>query len=62
VARRGDRLIVHGHHLHEPERDAEILAVGPRGGPPFRVRWSDSGRVGILYPGSDARVERLGDR
>jgi hypothetical protein len=58
-ARRGDRLVVHGHRLNEPERDAEILAVGPGGGPPFRVRWSDSGREALLYPGSDARIERL---
>jgi Ca2+-transporting ATPase len=58
-ARPGDRLVIHGHRLEEPERDAEILAVGRNGGPPFRVRWSDSGREGLLYPGSDARVEHL---
>lgn len=59
-AQPGDRLVIHGHHLNEPERDAEILAVGADGGPPFRIRWSDTGREGVLYPGSDARVEHLG--
>lgn len=58
-ARPGDRLVVHGHSLGAPERDAEIVAVAPDGGPPFRVRWSDSGREVLLYPGEDARVEHL---
>lgn len=54
----GDRLVVTAHHLGGPERDAEILEVrGEDGGPPFLVRWQDSGRVSLLYPGSDARVE-----
>lgn len=62
VAAPGDRLVVRGHRLGEPDRDAEILeARGPGGGPPFLVRWSDDGRVSLLYPGSDARVEHLGD-
>lgn len=56
----GDRLVIHGHHLGEPERDAKILeARGDDGGPPFVVRWSDTGRVGIVYPGSDASVDHL---
>jgi len=59
AARPGDRLVIHGHRLGEPERDAEILAVGAGGAPPFRVRWSDTGREALLYPGSDARVEHF---
>lgn len=56
----GDRLVIHGHHLGQPERDAKILdARGDNGGPPFVVRWSDTGRVGIVYPGSDASVDYL---
>jgi CBS domain-containing protein len=59
-ARPGDRLIIRGHHLGEHTRDAEILETrGPRGRPPFLVRWEDSGRVSLFYPGSDAYVERL---
>lgn len=56
----GDRLVIRGHHLGEPDRDAEVLeARGEDGGPPFLVRWSDDGRVSLLYPGSDAHVDRL---
>lgn len=61
-ARAGDRLVIHGHRLGEPERDAEILSVGAAGRPPFRVRWSDTGRESIVYPGPDARVEHLEHR
>lgn len=56
----GDRLVVHAHHLGEPERDAEILEViGKHGQPPFRVRWSHDGHEGLFFPGSDASVEHL---
>lgn len=57
----GDRLIVHGHHIGEIGRDAEILEVlGEDGQPPFRVRWSDDGHESIFFPGSDASVEHFG--
>jgi uncharacterized protein DUF1918 len=56
----GDRLVIRGHHVGEPERDAEVLEVlGDHGGPPFLVRWQDDGRVSRLYPGSDAYVEHF---
>jgi CBS domain-containing protein len=59
VAMPGDRLVIGPHHLGEHQRDAEILeARGAAGGPPFLVRWEDSGRVSLLYPGSDAHVRR----
>ena len=54
----GDRLVISAHQLGGPERDAEILEARGRGRrPPFLVRWQDPGRVSLLYPGSDARVE-----
>jgi hypothetical protein len=56
----GDRLVIRGHHLGERDRDAEILEVlGEDGGPPYRVRWSETGRETLLYPGSDAVVEHF---
>lgn len=56
----GDRLVIKGHRLGEPSRDAEILEVlGAEGAPPFRVRWSDTGREGVLFPGTDAVVDHL---
>ena len=62
-AEAGDRLVIHGHHQGEPERDGEILEVlGEDGAPPFRVRWEDDGHESILFPGSDAHVEHLPHR
>lgn len=56
----GDRIIIPGHHIGEPERDAEVLEVrGPDGSPPFVVRWDEDGREGLFYPGSDATVEHF---
>jgi hypothetical protein len=62
-AKVGDKLVIEGHHAGEHGRDAEILKVhGPDGGPPYRVRWSDTGHEGLVFPGSDARVDHPGRR
>ena len=54
----GDRLIIKGHHVGEPDRDALILDVqGDDGEPPYLVRWEDDGHEGICFPGPDAQVE-----
>jgi len=56
----GDRLVVKGHHVGEPDRDAEILEVrGENGDPPYFVRWSDDGHEGLFFPGTDAEVEHF---
>jgi effector-binding domain-containing protein len=56
----GDELIVHGAHLGEPGRDGEILEVrGEGGGPPYVVRWSDTGHETLYFPGSDATVHHF---
>jgi len=53
----GDRLIVHSLHVDEPIRDGEILeARGADGGPPYVVRWSDTGHTALVFPGPDATV------
>ena len=60
IASVGDRLVIKGHHVGEPDRDAEILEVhGADGTPPFLVRWSDDGHEGLLFPGPDASVEHF---
>ena len=57
-ATEGDRIVVRGHHVGEPDRDAEILEVhGDDGTPPFLVRWADDGHEGLYFPGPDAIVE-----
>lgn len=59
----GDRMVIKGHHIGEPDRDAEILAVrGEDGRPPYVVRWSEDGREGPFFPGSDASVEHFHHR
>ena len=56
-AKVGDRIVIRGHHVGEPDRDCEILEVrGPDGQPPYVVRWGDSGHEGLYFPGPDAMV------
>ncbi|MCW2790090.1 MAG: putative signal-transduction protein with domain [Aeromicrobium sp.] len=56
----GDTLIVHSTHVGEAVREATILeARGEDGGPPFMVRWSDSGHEGLIFPGPDAEVQHV---
>jgi hypothetical protein len=56
-ARVGDRLVILGRYVHRPVREGEILEVRGDGGPPYLVRWDDSGRETLIYPGSDALVQ-----
>ncbi len=56
-AKVGDRIVIRGHHVGEPDRDCEILEVrGANGEPPYLVRWGDSGHEGLFFPGPDASV------
>ena len=58
--RPGDRLVITAHHQGGRIRDAEVLEVrGADGGPPYLVRWQDTGRVSLHYPGADAIVEHV---
>ncbi len=57
----GDRIIVKGHRVGEPDRDALVLEVrGPDGGPPYLVQWGDDGHEGLYFPGSDAVLHHYG--
>lgn len=56
----GDELIIDGHRIGEPARRGEVIEVRRTdGGPPYRVRWDDSGRETLLFPGPDCRVKHL---
>ena len=56
----GDRIVIRGHHIGEPDRDCEILEVhGVDGAPPYKVRWGDSGHESLFFPGPDATVEHF---
>jgi hypothetical protein len=54
----GDRIIIHGHRVGEPDRDCEVLeARGADATAPFVVRWGDSGHESLFFPGPDATVK-----
>lgn len=53
----GDKIAIMARHLDETVREGEIVEVhGADGDPPYVVRWSDTGHIGVLFPGPDARV------
>ncbi len=53
----GDRLLVHGNAVGQPDRMGEIVEVrGTTGGPPYVVRFDD-GHTGLVFPGPDAVIE-----
>jgi hypothetical protein len=56
-AKPGDWLIVEIAGTGKPARRARILEVAsPDGAPPYRVRWLDTGREGLYFPGDDTHV------
>lgn len=56
----GDRIVIKGHHIGEHERDGEITEIhGENGGPPYKVRWEDTGHETLFFPGPDAAVEHF---
>ena len=55
----GDRIVVKGHRVGEPDRDCEVLESGDDGGPPDRVRWGDGGHETLFFPGPDAMIEHV---
>lgn len=56
-AKPGDWLIVELAGTGKPARRARILEVAsPDGAPPYRVRWLDTGRESLYFPGDDAHV------
>jgi len=58
-ARPGDKLVVRGHRVGDHEKSAEILEVrGTREDPSYLVKWAADGHEAVIYPGSDAVIER----
>ncbi|MDP1876830.1 MAG: DUF1918 domain-containing protein [Actinomycetota bacterium] len=56
-AKVGDRLVAHGTHVDDHDRDGEIIEVhGADGGPPYLVRWSDNGHETLVFPGPSHQV------
>ena len=56
-AKPGDWLIVEIAGTDHAARRARIIEVGsPDGVPPYWVRWLDTDREGLVFPGDDAHV------
>ncbi|ARZ66699.1 XRE family transcriptional regulator [Streptomyces albireticuli] len=56
-AKLGDHLIVESPTTGATKRDGEIIGLHHSDGtPPYDVRWSDTNRVTLVYPGPDAHV------
>src|SRR5262249_40658908 len=56
-AKLGDRIVVRGQHVGDPERAGDIVEVrGTDGAPPYVVRWAD-GHQDLFVPSSDAVIE-----
>jgi uncharacterized protein DUF1918 len=54
----GDVIVVMGHRAGESRREALILGVeGEDGGPPYGVRWEDTGQEALFFPGPDSVIE-----
>ncbi|MFD8410954.1 DUF1918 domain-containing protein [Streptomyces sp. NPDC059650] len=56
----GDQIVVGGPTVGKPGRDGEVVALHHQDGtPPYDVRWSDTGRTTVFFPGPDAHVRHL---
>ncbi|MBN3929605.1 DUF1918 domain-containing protein [Streptomyces verrucosisporus] len=59
----GDELIIESPATGVARRDGEIIGLHHSDGtPPYDVRWSDTGRVSLVFPGPDAHVRHLHHR
>ncbi|MGI5466616.1 DUF1918 domain-containing protein [Streptomyces sp. CA-132043] len=56
-AQLGDEIVVESATTGSRVRDGEIVGLHRAdGSPPYDVRWSDTGRVTLVYPGPDSRI------
>jgi hypothetical protein len=56
-AKPGDWLVVERTRIGEEARRGRIEEVrSASGAPPYRVRWLDTGREALVFPGPDAHV------
>ncbi len=54
----GDRIVIRGHRVGEPDRDCEVIEIhGEDGSPPYLVRWGDSEHESLFFPGPDAAID-----
>lgn len=59
LAKIGDRLILEGTHVGDPRRIGIVIELRHSDGtPPYVVRWLDTGRQALVFPGAEAKLER----
>lgn len=59
----GDWLVIQPRYVDAHGRRGLILDVpDDAGGPPYLVRWTDTDREALVFPGPDARVEEKAGR
>lgn len=57
MASTGDWILVRARTDSLRPRRGQILEVrGHQGGPPYLVRWADTGAQALVFPGPDAQV------
>lgn len=62
IAQVGDRIILEPQNATDDRRVGIIIAVGQAdGGPPYQVRWLDTGRTTLIFPGPEAHIEHTQD-
>jgi hypothetical protein len=55
----GDRIVIGGRRVGQPDRNCEVLEVRHQNGePPYVVRWADTEHEDLFFPGPDAAVVR----
>lgn len=58
-ATQGDKIVIRGRAVGNPDRHGEIVDVrGEDGGPPYEVRFQD-GHRSMVFPGSDFIIEHV---
>lgn len=56
-AKVGDWLIIEGRNVgNHPRRGLIEEAPSADGGPPYLVRWTDTGHQALTFPGPDAHI------
>ncbi|HEV8565860.1 MAG TPA: DUF1918 domain-containing protein [Actinoplanes sp.] len=62
IAHVGDRLVLDRTHLDDARRVGVITGVcHDDGAPPYYVRWLEDGRITMIFPCAEARIEPWAD-
>ena len=58
-AKVGDRLVMEGVHVGDRKRVGIISKLSHADGtPPYTVKWKDTGRESLVFPGSESHIEQ----